>query len=229
MNRDACKVLTVEDPVEYLLPGIVQTAVLRREGYTFPVALRAFLRQDPDVLMVGEVPNRDTLEICMQAALTGHLVLTTLHTRDAADALTRMVDIGAEPFLVASGTVGLMAQRLARKLCPECRQPSQLSPVALSEITARAKAGGFAVPKDAVFYKAVGCPACAMRGFRGRIGLFELLEFSPAVHDAFLSKASKDEIVAIAVREGMHTLLADGIRKATEGITTVEEVLRVTV
>ncbi len=227
MHAEACKILTIEDPVEFLLPGIVQTAVNMRNGYTFPTALRAFLRQDPDVLMIGETRDRDTLYITIQAALTGHLVLSTLHTQDAADALTRMVDIGAEPFLIASSVAGILAQRLARQLCPACKQPVALPAAALVDVRTQAAAGGFIVPADAVFYQAVGCDQCARRGFRGRIGLYELLEMTLAVRDAFLNKAPKAELVAAAVGDGMHTLLADGIRKAAAGLTTVEEVLRV--
>lgn len=227
MNADASKILTIEDPVEYLLPGIVQSAVNMRNGYTFAAALRAFLRQDPDVVMTGETRDRDTLYICIQAALTGHLTLTSLHTQDAAAALTRMVDIGAEPFLVASSTAGVLAQRLVRQLCPDCKQPVELPKAALDDLRAKAKAGGYILPKDAVFYQAVGCDKCSRRGFRGRTGLFELLEMTAAVREAFLGKAPKEELIAAAVKDGMTTLLADGIRKAAAGITTVEEVLRV--
>lgn len=227
MNAETSKILTIEDPVEYLLPGIVQTAVNVRNGYTFVSGLRAFLRQDPDVLMIGEVRDRDTLLISIQAALTGHLVITSLHTQDAADALTRMVDLGAEPFLVASSVAGIMAQRLARKLCQHCKQSAELPKAVLDDVRAKALAGGYAIPKDAVFYQAVGCEQCGQRGFRGRTGIFEVLEMTPAVREAFLNKAPKEELVAVAVKDGTHTLLADGIRKATEGITTVEEVLRV--
>jgi excisionase family DNA binding protein len=227
VQAETRKVLTIEDPVEYLLPGIVQSAVNRRNNYTFVTALRAFLRQDPDVIMVGEVRDRETLEIAIQAALTGHLLLTTLHTRDAVEALTRMVDIGAEPFLIASSVAGILAQRLARKLCSACKQPAMLPKAVLDDVCARAAAGGFTAPNDVVFYQAVGCDQCAHRGFRGRTALYELLEMTPAVRDAFLSKAPKADIVAAAVAEGMHTLFADGIRKAAAGMTTIEEVLRV--
>ncbi len=227
MPADATKILTIEDPVEYLLPGIVQTGVNARNNFTFAVALRAFLRQDPDTILIGELRDRDTLLVAIQAALTGHLVLTTLHTNSATDALTRLVDIGAESFLVASSVAGVIAQRLIRQLCPACKTPVTLPAAALGDIRARAAAGGYALPEKVTFQQAVGCDQCAGRGYRGRVGLFELLEMTPAVREAFLAHAPKDEIVALAVKDGMRTLFADGMRKAAEGITTVEEVMRV--
>ncbi len=227
INATTKKILTIEDPVEYLLPGVVQSAVNVRNGYLFPYALRAFLRQDPDVILVGEVRDRETLLVAIQAALTGHLLLTTLHTQGAVEALARMVDIGAEPFLVTNSVVGILAQRLPRMLCPECKQPRPVPEAMLIDVAAKAQAGGFTIPPDAVFYGPVGCPQCGQRGYRGRLALYELLEMSPAVNEAFLSNATREQITATAVAEGMHTLFADGIRKAAEGITSIEEVMRV--
>jgi len=220
--------LTVEDPVEYLLPRVRQTGVNRRAGLTFPVALRAFLRQDPDVIMVGEIRDLETAEIVVQAALTGHLVYTTLHAGDAAAGIIRLLDMGVEPFLVSGCLRGVMTQRLARMICTHCKEPVILQPEVLKHIRDLSHQGGYEVPTDAVFYKGNGCEHCAQRGYRGRIGLFELLEFTPAMREAFLRNASAEELTRVAVNDGMHTLVADGIRKAVEGITTVDEVLRVT-
>ncbi|MHB0935989.1 MAG: GspE/PulE family protein [Armatimonadota bacterium] len=219
--------LTVEDPVEYLLPYTRQTSVLRRSGLTFTVALRAFLRQDPDVIMVGEIRDLETAEIIVQAALTGHLVYTTLHAENAPTGAIRLLDMGVEPFLISGCLRGVMTQRLARKLCPNCKEPVALQPEVLAHVREMAAAGGYLVPGDAQFYQAQGCEQCFRRGYRGRTGLFELLEFTPAVREAMLRGASKDELTRAAVSDGMYTLLADGIRKAVEGITTVDEVLRV--
>ncbi len=227
LNRPELKILTIEDPVEYAMPGLTQVAVNARAGLTFTTGMRSFLRQDPDILFAGEVRDRDTLEIAIQAALTGHLMLTTLHTEDAVSVLQRMEDIGIEPFLITAALAGVVAQRLARKLCEHCKAPMAMPPAARARIVELAARGGYAVPKDAVFYQAVGCEQCAQRGFRGRTGLFEVMDFTPALREAFLVKAPKADLVALAVQGGMHTLVADGIRKAAAGVTTLEEVLRV--
>jgi len=220
--------LTVEDPVEYLLPHTRQTSVIRRAGLTFPVALRAFLRQDPDVILAGEIRDLETAEICVQAALTGHLVYTTLHARDAAAGVIRLQEIGVEPFLISGCLLGVMTQRLPRMLCRHCKEPVSLQPKLLEHVRDLAHRGGYDVPEDAVFYKGRGCEHCRNFGYRGRTGLFELLEFTPAVREAFLRNATAEELTRVAVKDGMRTLVADGIRKATEGVTTVDEVLRVT-
>ncbi|MHB9023784.1 MAG: ATPase, T2SS/T4P/T4SS family [Armatimonadota bacterium] len=227
LDREAVKILSIEDPVEFLLPGIVQSAVQRKSNYTFPVALRSFLRQDPDIIMVGEIRDLETAEICIQAALTGHLVLTTLHPSDAAGAIVRLIDMGVEPFLVTSATIGILYQRLARILCEHCKEPVALSVGQLQRIRVLAAQGGYEMPEDAVFYAGKGCEQCRNSGYRGRTGLFELLELTPAVKEIVLRGATKEEITAIAVKEGMHTLLADALRKAAMGITSVEEALRV--
>jgi excisionase family DNA binding protein len=224
---DAVNIMTVEDPVEYQLPHVRQTAVNRRAGLTFSAALRAFLRHDPDIIMVGEIRDLETAEIVVQAALTGHLVFTTLHAGNAAAGVIRLLDMGVEPFLISGCLLGVMTQRLARKLCPSCKEPIALQPEVLAHIREMAAAGGYQVPDDTVFQRARGCEQCFQRGYRGRTGLFELLEFTPAVREAFLRNASAEELTRAAVNDGMHTLVADGIRKAVEGITTVDEVLRV--
>jgi len=222
------KIMSVEDPVEYLLPGVVQVGIRPAQGLTFPRAIRSVLRSDPNVIMVGEVRNREILELCMQSALTGHLVLTTLHTDDAAQALKRMVDIGPPPFLVADATKLVGAQRLVRALCPDCAAPSEPSAGALAEAERIARAGGLAwdgLPQ--AFRKPVGCPRCAQTGFRGRTLLAEMLEVTPRIASALRDDAPVDDLRAIAVAEGMTTLAADGVRRAAEGQTTLEEAFRV--
>jgi len=220
--------LTVEDPVEYLLPHTRQTGVNRRAGLTFPVALRAFQRQDPDVIMIGEIRDLETAEIAVQTAMTGHLVYTTLHAGDAVAGLIRLSDMGVEPFMTSGCLLGIMTQRLARVICRHCKEPVTLAEEVLAHIRDLSHQGGYELPTDAVFYKGKGCEQCAQRGYRGRIGLFELLEFTPVLREAFLRNASAEELTRVAVKDGLRTLIADGIRKAVEGITTVDEVLRVT-
>jgi len=222
-----CNTLTIEDPVEYLLPYTRQTMVNRRAGLTFASALRAFLRQDPDIIFVGEVRDLETMEIAIQAALTGHLVLTTLHPNDSVSAMLRMIDMGVAPFMIGSAVHGILAQRLVRKVCPHCRQSATLTDEMQAHVRELALHGGYAVPMETRFYQAMGCEQCYQRGYRGRTALFSLLEMTPAVRDALLRRAPLDELSQVAVEEGMHTLFADGIRKAVEGTTTLEEVFRV--
>ncbi len=220
--------LTTEDPVEYLLPFTRQTGVNRRSGLTFPVALRAFLRQDPDIIFVGEIRDLEMAEIIMQAAVTGHLVFSTLHTNDAASALTRLIDMGVEPFMVGSATHGIIAQRLLRMICPHCKEPVAASAETLAHVRELALQGGYALPDNVQFYRGAGCEQCFRRGYRGRTGLFSLLEMTTAMSGAVMRRAAPAELTRIAVQEGMHTLFADGIRKAVEGQTTLDEVFRVT-
>jgi len=227
LTGEKINVMTVEDPVEYLLPYTRQTAVNRRSGLTFAAALRAFLRHDPDVIMIGELRDLETAEIAVQAALTGHLVFTTLHTNDAPAGITRLLDMGVEPFLVSGCLRGIIAQRLARQICPHCKEPVILAPEVLAHVRDLSHRGGYDVPDDAVFYRGKGCEQCRGFGYRGRTGLYELLEFTSAVREAFLRNATAEELTRVAVKDGMHTLVADGIRKAAGGITTVDEVLRV--
>jgi len=216
------KTLSIEDPVEYLLPWVTQTQVNMRNGLTFASALRSFLRQDPDVIMAGETRDCDTALIIIQAALTGHLVLTSLHTTNAATALIRLIDIGVERFLVAASVAGVVSQRLVRKLCQHCKTPVEVPQASLRAlgISQEELAG-------ATFYTAPGCPACAHRGFRGRIGIYEILTFSETIARQVINGASSEELEQTAVAEGMTSLLRDGLRKAAAGLTTVEEVLRV--
>lgn len=228
VTKPSLKVLSVEDPVEYMLPGVIQVAVNRRAGLSFPNALRAFMRQDPDVIMVGEVRDLETIEICTQAALTGHLVLTTLHTHDALSAAFRLRDMGVEPFLITETLIGISAQRLVRCICEHCRQAVQLLPEMRKHIQQLAARGGYNITGDTDFYKGNGCEKCNGFGYRGRIPIYEMAEFTPTLRDAFQGGADHEELVDIAVRDGMRTMVADGLRKAAEGMTTIEEVLRVT-
>ena len=222
------KTLTVEDPVEYRMPFTTQTAVNRKAGLTFPAALRALLRQDPDILMVGEMRDGETAQLGVEAALTGHLLLSALHTPDAPSALLRLVDMGVEPYLVTATVAGVVATRLARRVCENCRRPVDLSGgPTLGYVAGLAAEGGYQVPADAVFVRGAGCERCRGRGYFGRVGLYEVLPMTEPLAEAVLRRAPAEELAAIAVAGGMRTLLADGVRKAVAGQTTVEEVLRV--
>jgi general secretion pathway protein E len=216
LDRKTRNILTVEDPVEYELDGIGQTQVNPRIEMTFARALRAILRQDPDVVMIGEIRDLETAQIAVQASLTGHLVLATLHTNDAPGAVTRLIDMGIEPYLLASTLNGVLAQRLVRKLCPECKTPSA-SPLAEGRGEGEART-----------YQAVGCGACNFTGYRGRTGIYELLtaddELRHKVHDT----AAESELRDHAVRAGMVRLREDGMRWVREGVTSLDEILRVT-
>ncbi|MGN6389322.1 MAG: type II secretion system ATPase GspE [Burkholderiaceae bacterium] len=204
LNVATTNVLTVEDPIEYELTGIGQTQVNARIDMTFAKALRAILRQDPDVIMIGEIRDLETAQIAVQASLTGHLVLATLHTNDSAAAVTRLLDMGIEPFLLSSSLLGVVAQRLVRKLCPHCRQP------------------------DGQFWKAVGCDKCGHTGYQGRIGVYELLQTTDEIRAQIHNQASEAEIRTTATRNGMHTMREDGERWLRDGTTTPAELLRVT-
>ncbi len=220
------KVLSVEDPVEYVLPGVVQVPVRPSEGVTFAAALRSFLRCDPDVLMVGEIRDLETLQICCQAALTGHLVLSTLHTQDAGEALQRLLDIGVPPFLVASTLKFVLAQRLLRVLCPHCKRPGT-PPAGSWALLNRLAGHPSAVDAGPGYCTAAGCPQCAQTGYQRRTVVAELLTMTPALGEALRQQVPAAELRAIAMSQGMTCLAADGLRRALAGQTTVEEVLRV--
>lgn len=217
-------VITVEDPVEYRIGGISQVQVNPRAGLTFQSALRSILRSDPDVVLVGEIRDHETANISIEAALTGHLVLSTLHTNDAPSALTRLVEIGSEPFLVATALTAVVAQRLARRLCQKCRAPVQEPAAALT---------GIGFPFDPghppTLYRAVGCPACSGTGYRGRIALHEVMTVSEQIEQLVVTHATGTDIRNTALAQGMVTLREDGWSKVSEGFTTIEEVLRVTI
>lgn len=222
------KTLTVEDPVEFVLPYTTQTQVSKKVGLTFAAALRSFLRQDPDIILVGEMRDLEVANITVEAALTGHLALTALHTNDAPSALLRLLDMGIEPYLISATVTGIIATRLIRRVCENCKQPQDLSAdPTLSYIAQLAAEGGYEIPADAVFVRGTGCEECRGRGYRGRMGLYEVLTLTEPLTEAVLRRAPIEELTDLAVAGGMRTLLADGIRKAVEGHTTVEEVMRV--
>ncbi len=217
------RILTAEDPIEYEMAGINQVLVRPDIGLTFARTLRHFLRQDPDVIMVGEVRDLETAEIAIQASLTGHLVFSTLHTNDAAGAFTRLLDMGVEPFLVASAAEAVIAQRLVRKLCPECMQAAEPERADLA-------AAGFPVQRldTETTYVQTGCEKCRKTGFHGRVGIFEILRVSDAIQSMIIARSASNEVKQKALEEGMKTLRDDGWDKVLRGVTTVEEVLRVT-
>jgi len=188
---------------------------------TFANGLRSILRQDPNVIMVGEMRDHETAEIAIQAALTGHLVFSTLHTNDAPGAVTRMIDMGVEPFLVSSSVIGVLAQRLVRTICPECKEKYMPTKEELKDL-------GVSVPEKTYFYKGKGCAKCMSTGYKGRIGIYELMIPDENIRNAIIAKSSTDEIRKLARASGMATLKDDGIEKIKMGLTTVEEVLRVT-
>ncbi len=221
INTVEKNIVTVEDPVEYKLPGIRQIQVETKIQFTFANGLRSILRQDPDIIMVGEIRDFETAEIAIQAALTGHLVFSTLHTNDAPGAVTRLIDMGLEPFLASSSLIGVLAQRLVRKICPECKEKYTPSKEALADI-------GLSGSEKFEFYRGKGCDKCLTTGYKGRISIYELMIPDDKIRNAIVSKASSDEIRKLAITAGMVTLMEDGIDKIKQGITTVEEVLRVT-
>jgi general secretion pathway protein E len=226
INTPDLNILTVEDPVEYQIRGIGQMAINPKIGLTFAAGLRSFLRQDPDVILVGEIRDRETAEIAIQASLTGHLVFSTVHTNDAASAVTRLVDMGVEPFLVASSLTAVMAQRLVRRLCPECREAYRPTAEELKEVgltpEAVARAG------NPTIYRAKGCEACGGNGYRGRTGIYEMLMVDDDIRQLALKNVDSGSMKKAGVAKGMRTLLDDGARKVLAGETTLAEVLSVT-
>lgn len=214
------KVITVEDPVEYQLAGVAQVPVHRQAGVTMGSALRSILRQDPDVIMVGEMRDRETAETATQAAMTGHLVFSTLHTTDALGAIPRLMDLGVPEYLVAATLEGVLAQRLVRRICDECRAPYEPTPDQVAILAAR-PIGSLTLSRG------IGCPSCRGTGFRGRLGLFEMLVVDDDLKDAIARRARRPDLEALAREGGMTSLRADGWEKVVAGLTTVEEVLRV--
>ena len=235
INRPDLNILTVEDPIEYQIVGIGQVAVNPKIDLTFASGLRAFLRQDPDVILVGEIRDQETADIAIQASLTGHLVLSTLHTNDAAGAVTRLVDMGVESFLVGSSLIGIMAQRLVRRVCAHCAVSYQPSVNELAQIGATISDGGYLAPgmdraaSGPVFRSSeAGCDHCLGTGYRGRMGIYELLPVDERLRTLVTRNATVSEIKSAALQSGMITLRQDGARKVLTGITTIDEVLRVT-
>jgi general secretion pathway protein E len=220
-DAEAEKIITVEDPIEYQLPSVTQVPVHRQAGVTFATALRAMLRQDPDVIMVGEMRDQETAEIAVQAAMTGHFVFSTLHTNDAISVVARMIDLGVPDYLVSATIEAVVSQRLVRKVCDGCRVSYKPSPELLAAVSAR-PAGATTMQRGA------GCADCRGTGFKGRVGLFELLLFSDELREAITERRPRSELRAVATRQGMIPLRLDGWEKARRGLTTVEEVVRVT-
>lgn len=223
INKPGINIITIEDPVEYQIQGIGQIQVNPKIELTFARGLRSIVRQDPDVILVGEIRDRETAEIAVQASLTGHLVFSTLHTNDSASAITRLIDIGVEPFLISSSVLAVVAQRLVRVLCDNCKAPYMPDQAALAQL-------GLSIndfPGHGV-YQARGCPACLQTGYRGRIGIFEIMPMDKDIKSLILSTSDSNQIKAQAVRNRMVTLRQDGVRKVMDGITTIEEVFRVT-
>jgi general secretion pathway protein E/type IV pilus assembly protein PilB len=223
INTVEDRIITVEDPIEYEMAGINQIHVRQEIGLTFATALRHILRQDPDIIMVGEIRDFETAEMAIRASLTGHLVLSTLHTNDSAGAVTRLIDMGVEPFLVASSLEGIIAQRLVRRLCPLCRQKAVIDDTLAAELHLAPE-----VRATASVFEARGCEKCRSTGFRGRLGIFELLAVNDAIEPLIVSRASASMLKQKALELGMKTLREDGWAKVLNGVTTVEEVLRVT-
>lgn len=227
VNDQSRKIVTVEDPVEFRLPNVVQIQTQAEIGYTFARALRSILRHDPDIIMVGEIRDRETAEIAVQSALTGHLVLATLHTNDALSAVTRLVDMGVEPYLVAAALRATMAQRLVRRLCPQCAAPDAEPAVAAERWKALATrlpdVCGSTMPG---WQRPVGCAACQGMGFRGRLGIYELVPVAPDMQHAIAAEAPVADVLGLADAAGRRSLVDDGLLKAAQGLTTLDEVLR---
>ncbi len=227
INNPEINIITVEDPVEYRLGGVNQVQINQRAGLTFAAALRSILRSDPDVVMVGEIRDPETAKISIEAALTGHFVLSTLHTNDAPGALTRLNEMGVEPFLTGSAVTGVLAQRLARKLCTHCCE--MYTPSVDELIKARVSPDIAAQADGMIFYRKRGCPRCNQTGYKGRVGVFQLLTMSENLETLAATKASREELERAAMEEGMRTLWDDGIAKVAAGLTSIEELARVTI
>jgi general secretion pathway protein E len=219
INSAEKNIITIEDPIEYELKGVGQIQVNPKTNLSFARGLRSVLRHDPDIIMVGEIRDLETVEIAIQASLTGHMVFSTLHTNDAAASLTRLVEMGVEPFLIASSLLGVVAQRLVRTICPHCKSPFEPDKATLSEL---------GLPDDQVFYRGKGCQKCIDSGYSGRTGIFELLIMDNEIRKLLTSGADSVTIKQEAVRKGMSTLFEDGLKKVLAGVTTLSEVMRVT-
>jgi type IV pilus assembly protein PilB len=223
LNSPTKKIFTVEDPVEYSLPGVLQVQVNPKVGLTFANALRSIIRCDPDIMMIGEIRDMETAKIAVESALTGHLVFSTLHTNDAPSAITRLIEMGIEPFLVSSAIDCVVAQRLARKLCDYCKEPYKPTGRLLERLN---------IPeatKDVTIYQAKGCDKCYNTGYQGRTGLFEVMTMTSRIARMSLDMKSSDEIREAALEEGMQSMMQDGLRKVIQGITSIEEVMRVVI
>jgi type IV pilus assembly protein PilB len=223
LNRPDVKIITAEDPVEYYLPGVNQCEVKAKIGMTFARIIRAMLRQNPNILLVGEIRDEETANTAIQASLTGHLVFSTLHTNDAPSAVTRLVDIGVQPFLVASSVMAVMAQRLVRKVCPKCKARVEPPGHILQGLGLRPE-----IAKKANFMKGKGCAHCNKTGYRGRMGIYELMIMSSTIREMTFKGEPTENLRRVARKQGMRTLFEDGMIKAIKGLTSLEEVLRIT-
>jgi general secretion pathway protein E len=223
INIPDINIITIEDPVEYQIKGISQIQVNPKINLTFASGLRSIVRQDPDVILVGEIRDRETAEIAVQSALTGHLVFSTLHTNDSASAITRLVDIGVEPFLISSSVLAVVAQRLIRVLCRDCKQPYTPDQITLERI-------GITPDQfqDSTVYRAVGCESCFQTGYKGRTGIFEIMLLDSSLKSLILTTYDSSQIKNAALNLNMVTLRQDGIQKVLRGISTIEEIIRVT-
>jgi type IV pilus assembly protein PilB len=223
INTPEKNIITVEDPVEYLLPGINQVHVNRKAGLTFASALRAFLRQDPDVIMVGEVRDLETAQIAVEASLTGHLVFSTVHTNSAPDTVMRLMDMGVESYLISATLTGVLSQRLARRICTACKEPYEVPAESLRKF-------GFQVdnPREMVtLYRGRGCDVCRGKKYKGRLGLYELMKVNDEIRDLIIRRAPVAEIRDSAKATGMHEMREDGLQKVLSGLTSPDEVMRV--
>jgi type IV pilus assembly protein PilB len=234
LNTPEVNINTVEDPIEYAMPRVNQMQVNQQIGLTFADGLRALLRQDPDIIMVGEIRDEETANIAINAALTGHLVLSTIHTNDAAGSIPRLVDMGVEEFLVASSVNLIIAQRLVRRICDKCKVEDQLSPEQNDALTRELLKNELKEEQveqligDGKFFKGAGCEKCGKSGLKGRIGIYEVLEITPEIINLIAGKATSADIQAKGIDQGMELMLIDGLKKAKAGATTISEVLRVT-
>jgi type IV pilus assembly protein PilB len=227
INRPEINIITVEDPVEYRLKGVSQVQINPRAGLTFATALRSILRSDPDVVMVGEIRDGETAKISIEAALTGHFVLSTLHTNDAPSAITRLTEMGVEPFLTGAAVTGVLAQRLARKLCSHC---CEMYTPSVEELLQSRVSPEVALASDGMaFYRKRGCPRCNQTGYKGRVGVYQLLTMTETLAQLAVARASREEVERAAMEAGMGSLWDDGLAKVAAGLTSVEELARVLV
>ena len=222
LNSTEKKIMTIEDPVEYRLKGISRVQAKPKIGLTFAAGLRSFLRQDPDIMLVGEIRDKETAEIAVQAALTGHIVLSTLHTNDAPSSVIRLIDMGIEPFLISSSVIGVIAQRLVRRICSKCKKEIKITPD-IEKILDEYEISG----NEITLYKGEGCPYCKDTGYKGRIAIFELMVITENIRDLINKNVTTGKLREAAIKEGMCQLREDGIKKVCEGLTTIDEVLRV--
>lgn len=225
LNTKDTSIITIEDPIEYAMPGVEQVQVNTRTGLTFANGLRAFLRQDPNIIMVGEIRDQETAGLAVNTALTGHLLLSTLHTNDSATTLPRLIDMKVEPFLIASTVNIAIGQRLVRRICEQCKMEKIFSKIETKSMAEVLEVNN--IKSDTTFYEGKGCDACNNTGYKGRIGIHEVLEVTNNIREAILKKSSASDIKTIAIKDGMTTMIGDGLEKAKRGLTTIREILKV--